>query len=98
MTSTRNRALPQARFGRGLILVCLAGVIWGTIGPGVRLVHEWSGLSALTITAYRAMAAVVVLIVIALVTRRFATSWSLAIHQWRRVIMVGLLTAAAQLL
>ena len=98
MTSTKSSALPKARFGRGLILVCLVGVIWGTIGPGVRLVHEWSGLSPLTISAYRAMAAVVVLVVIALVTRRFATSWSLAVHQWRRVIMVGLLTAAAQLL
>jgi len=40
----------------------------------------------------------VVLVVIALVTRRFATSWSLAVHQWRRVIMVGLLTAAAEVL
>ena len=98
MTSTRGSGPPQARFGRGLILVCLAGVIWGTLGPGVRLVHEWSGLSPLTISAYRAMAAVAVLVVIALVTRRFATIWSLAVHQWRRVIMVGLLTAAAQLL
>jgi drug/metabolite transporter, DME family len=97
VTSTRGSGLPQVRFGRGLILVCLAGVIWGTIGPGVRLVHEWSGLSPLTISAYRAIAAVVVLVVIALVRRRFA-SWSLAVHQWRRVIMVGLLTAAAQLL
>ena len=79
-------------------MVCLAGVIWGTIGPGVRIVHEWSGLSPLTISAYRAIAAVVVLVVIALVRRRFATSWSLAVHHWRRVIMVGLLTAAAQLL
>jgi DME family drug/metabolite transporter len=40
----------------------------------------------------------VVLVVIALVTRRFATSWSLAVHQWRRVTMVGLLTAAAEVL
>jgi len=44
------------------------------------------------------MAAVVVLIAIALVTRRFATSWLLAVHEWRRVILVGVLTAAAQLL
>ena len=84
--------------GGGLLLVCLAGVIWGTIGPGVRLVHEWSGLSPLTISAYRAIAAVVVLLVLALVTRRLARLWSLAHRQWRRVIIVGLLTAAFQLL
>jgi DME family drug/metabolite transporter len=81
-----------------LLLVCLAGVIWGTIGPGVRLVHELSGLSPVSISAYRAIAAVVVLLVLALVTRRLARSWSLARHQWRRVIIVGLLTAAFQLL
>ena len=78
--------------------MCLAGVIWGTIGPGVRLVHERSGLSPLTISAYRAIAAVVVLLAAALLTRRLATSWSLARRQWRRVIIVGLLTAAFQLL
>jgi CheY-like chemotaxis protein len=48
--------------------------------------------------AYRAIAAVVVLLVLALVTRRLARSWSLARHQRRRVIIVGLLTAAFQLL
>ena len=78
--------------------MCLAGVIWGTIGPGVRLVHEGSGLLPLTISAYRAIAAVSVLLLIALVTRRLARSWSLARHQWRRVIAVGLLTAVFQLL
>jgi DME family drug/metabolite transporter len=83
---------------RGLILVSLAGGIWGTIGLAVRLIHEWSGLSPLTISAYRAVAAVIVLLVIALVTGRFAASWSLARHQWRRVIVVGVLTATFQLL
>jgi DME family drug/metabolite transporter len=40
----------------------------------------------------------VVLLVLALVTRRLARLWSLAHRQWRRVIIVGLLTAAFQLL
>lgn len=78
--------------------MCLAGVIWGTIGSGVRLVHEWSGVSPLTISAYRASAAVVVLLAVALVTRRLVMSWSLARHQWQRVIIAGLLTAASQLM
>ena len=98
VTPGTSTARPTARLGRGLLLVCLAGVIWGTIGPGVRLVHEGSGLSPLTISAYRAIAAVAVLLLAAAFTRRLATSWSLARYQWRRVIIVGLLTAAFQLL
>jgi DME family drug/metabolite transporter len=78
--------------------VCLAGLIWGTIAPAVRLVHERSGLSPFSISAYRAAAAVLVLLAIALLTRRLTTSWSLARQQWRRVTIVGLLTACFQLL
>ncbi len=76
----------------------LAGVIWGTIGPAVKIVHDRSGLSPLTISAYRAIAAVAVLLLIALLTRRLRSSWSLARHEWRRVVGVGVLTAAFQLL
>jgi drug/metabolite transporter (DMT)-like permease len=74
----------------GLLLVVLAGVIWGTIGPAVQLVHDGSGLSPLTISAYRAVAAVTVLVLAAVMTGRLRTSWSLARQQWRRVIVVGL--------
>ena len=80
------------------MLVSLAGVIWGTIGPAVRIVHDRSELSPLTISAYRAVAAVAVLLGVALVTRRLGSSWSLARPQWRRVVVVGVLTAAFQLL
>jgi DME family drug/metabolite transporter len=73
-------------------------VVWGTIGPAVQLVHEGSGLSPLTISAYRAIAAVAVLLVLAVVTGRLGLSWSLARHQWRRVTVVGVLIAASQLL
>ena len=86
------------RMWRGLLLVSLAGVIWGTIGPAVQLVHDGSGLSPLTISAYRAIAAVAVLVLVAVATGRLRTTWSLARRQWRRVIVVGLLTAAFQLL
>lgn len=82
----------------GLLLVSSAGVIWGTIGPAIHLVHEWSGLSAVTISAYRAVAAVAVLLAFALVTRRLRSSWSAARQQWRRVLVVGVLTAAFQML
>jgi DME family drug/metabolite transporter len=97
VTSTpRTRA--TGGLWRGLLLVSLAGVIWGTIGPGVHLVHERSALSPLTISAYRAVVAVAVLLTVSLLTGRLGVSWSLARPQWRRVVAVGLLTAAFQLL
>jgi DME family drug/metabolite transporter len=98
VTSTTTGARPTAVTWRGLLLVSLAGVVWGTIGPGVQLVHDGSGLAPLTISAYRAIAAVAVLLVISLVTGRLTKSWSLARQQWRRVTIVGLLTAAFQML
>ena len=52
----------------------------------------------MTISAYRAIAAVAVLLVLAVVTGRLGTSSSLARHQWRRVTVVGVLIAASQLL
>ncbi|HET7388408.1 MAG TPA: EamA family transporter [Nocardioidaceae bacterium] len=80
------------------MMVSLAGVVWGTIGPGARLVHEGSGLAPLTITAYRAIPAVAVLLAISLLTGRLARSWSVARHHWRRVASVGVLTAVFQML
>lgn len=82
----------------GLFAVCLAGVIWGTIGPAVGLVHRWADLSPWVISAYRAIAAVAALLVMTVVTRRVASTWSAAKQQWRRVVVVGLLTASFQLL
>jgi len=56
----------------GLILLCTAGVVWGTIGPAVDIVHDRSPLSVLTIGAYRAVAAVAVLALAATATRLWA--------------------------
>lgn len=83
---------------RGLASVCLAGIIWGTIGPGAQVVHERSGLSSLTVTAYRAIAAVVVLSLGVVVSGRPAAAGTAALEEWRRVGVVGVLTAAFQFL
>ena len=83
---------------RGLVLVSLAGVLWGTIGPGVVLIHDDSGLAPLTISAYRAMFAVGALLIFALATGRLSRTWSSARHEWRRVAIVGVLTAIFQML
>ena len=82
---------------QGTLLVCLAGVIWGTIGPGVHLVHERSSFSVLTIGGYRSTAAVVTLLVAAGVTGRLSSCLAVAGRHPARVVAVGLLTAAFQL-
>ena len=83
---------------RGLASVCLAGIIWGTIGPGAQVVHDRSGLSSLTVTAYRAIAAVVVLSLGVVLSGRLAAAGTAALEEWRRVGVVGVLTAAFQFL
>ncbi len=83
---------------RGLTLVCLAGAIWGTIGTAVQLVHERSSLSPSTISAYRAVAAVVVLLAAAAVLGRLGACRLLVRTHGRRAIAVGVLTATFQLL
>ena len=83
---------------RGLLLVCLVGVVWGTIGPAVHLVHVHSSLSVLAIGAYRSVAAVVVLGIAVRVTSRLPDCLTLARQHRRRVVVVGLSTATFQLL
>src|SRR4051794_9421455 len=82
----------------GLLLLCSAGIVWGTIGPAVAVVHEWSPLSVLTIGAYRSVAAVAALALAATATRRWGACRALIEeHRWR-VVLTGVLTAAFQLL
>lgn len=83
---------------RGLLLVSAAGVVWGTIGPAVQLVHESSALSPWAISAYRAITAVVVLLLASVLTARLHICVALAGRHWRRVIVTGVATATFQLL
>jgi drug/metabolite transporter, DME family len=73
-------------------------VLWGTIGPAVRLVHDESPLSVLTIGAYRAIAAVAALVAASWVTGRLRSCLRLARRQPGRVTAVGLLTATFMVL
>ena len=82
----------------GLILLCTAGVVWGTIGPAIDIVHDRSSLSVLTIGAYRAVAAVAVLAMAATATRLWAACLVLLWEHGRRVVLMGVLTATFQLL
>lgn len=82
----------------GLVLVSLAGIVWGTIGPGADVLNDRSGLAPLTVTAYRAAAAVLVLGGVVLVSGRLRAVRSAVRGHWGRVLLVGLLTAAFQML
>jgi DME family drug/metabolite transporter len=59
---------PSARVG--LLQVCAAGVLWGTGGLVVTVLHEREGLGAMTVSAWRMALAAVALIGFAVVTRR----------------------------
>ncbi len=98
MTATTSRQVTPAHVWRGLLLVSAAGVIWGTIGPAVQLAHEASGLSPWTISAYRAIAALLALLTAILATRRLHTCLALARAHRGRVIVTGLATGAFMLL
>jgi DME family drug/metabolite transporter len=87
-----------ARAWRDLSFVCLAGVVWGTIGPAVRLVHDGSQLFPLAISAYRAIIAVAFLLASTAVLGRLRTCLAMSRRHWRRVVVVGSLTAAFQAL
>ncbi|MFD5091955.1 DMT family transporter [Amycolatopsis thailandensis] len=98
MTTTETQPVQaSAGQGRGLVLVCLAGVLWGTIGPAIPVVHVASGLSPLAIGGYRAFFAVVVLVIAAAAMRRSRDCVRLGRRHWRRVTAVGVSTAIFQL-
>ena len=98
MTRTSSRPVPTGQGWRGLLLVSGAGVVWGTIGPAVQLVHDGSGLSPLPIGAYRAVAAVGALVIASFLTRRLVACRELVRSHGRRVVVTGVATAVFQLL
>lgn len=98
MDSLPGRRRPAPDVWRGLGLVCAAGVVWGTIGPAVDLVHDWSSLSVLAIGAYRAVVAVTVLVAAVVATAQGAACRALLHAHPVRVVTAGVMTAAFQLL
>ena len=96
-TSPATRTGPP-RGWHGLVLVCAAGVIWGTIGPAVDVVDDRSSLSVWVVGAYRAVAAVAVLLIAVVATGRVARCRQLLAVQGRRAVGVGVLTAAFMVL
>jgi DME family drug/metabolite transporter len=98
VTSTPTEQRTARPAWSGLIYLCAAGIVWGTIGPAVDVVHDRSSMSVLTIGAYRAIAAVAVLALAATVTRLWSACRELLREHGRRVVLTGCMTAAFQLL
>lgn len=71
----------------GLLQVCAAGVLWGTGGLVVTLLHDRDGLGAMTVSAWRMALAAVVLIVFAVLTRRSGAA--LDVFRTRPVLAIG---------
>jgi DME family drug/metabolite transporter len=67
---TRQAGSARERSGAGLLQVCAAGVLWGTGGLVVTVLHERDGLAAMTVSAWRMLLAAIALAAFAVVTRR----------------------------
>lgn len=96
-TETSPPARTDLRARVGLAQVCAAGLLWGTIGVFVQLVHRHAPLSALTIGGWRAVVAGLVVVTAALVARRVPAVLLLVRSHGGRVVAAGLTTAAFQL-
>ncbi len=95
---TATRPASPAPAWTGLALLCVTGVVWGTIGPVVGLLHDRSPLPVLLVSGYRSLAAVATLGLVVLVARRWDACRALVRTQGRRVLATGVLTASFQLL
>jgi DME family drug/metabolite transporter len=93
--ATRTRSAHRsARIG--LLEVCAAGVLWGTGGLVVTVLHERDGLGAMTVSAWRMALATVALVGFAVAARR----WGAVVATMRTrpvlAILVGCGTALYQ--
>jgi len=80
----------------GLLQVCAAGVLWGTGGLAVTVLHERDGLGAMTVSAWRMALAAIALIGFAALTRRLAATVTTMRGHPVLTIVVGCGTAAYQ--
>lgn len=86
--------VPYAR--PGLLQVCLAGVLWGTGGLVVTVLHERDGLGAMTVSAWRMLLAAIALVAFAALTRHLGGTLALFRAHPVRTTLVGCGTAAYQ--
>lgn len=87
-------AHPSAR--TGLLQVCVAGVLWGTGGLVVTLLHERDGLGAMTVSAWRMAIGAIALVAFAVATRRSALVLATMRAHPALAVLVGCGTALYQ--
>ena len=80
----------------GLLQVCAAGVLWGTGGLVVTVLHDRDGVGAMTVSAWRMLLAAVALIAFVLITRRWHEVRRILREHPRVAITVGCGTAVYQ--
>jgi DME family drug/metabolite transporter len=82
----------------GLLLVSLAGILWGTGGLALEILRDHSSMSVLTVSAYRVAVAAAALVVASLVVRKGPQLVALVRDYPARAVVVGLGTGAYQAL
>lgn len=95
MPSTNHRHKATGA-GLGLVQVCAAGVLWGTGGLVVTVLHERDGMSAMTVSAWRMTIAALALIGFAALVGRLGTVTATLREHPVAAILVGCGTAIYQ--
>jgi DME family drug/metabolite transporter len=80
----------------GLLQVCAAGVLWGTGGLAVTVLHDRDHVGAMTVSAWRMALAAVALIAFAALTQRLPAALATIRRYPVRTVVIGCGTAAYQ--
>ena len=90
---TSASAAARSRAGAGLLFLIMSGLLWGTGGLIGSLLGRDTGLSALSVAAYRLTAGGILIVAVLTAARR---RWPRGRRAWRRIAAVGLLAALFQ--
>ena len=91
--STTARPAARSRSGAGLFSLAASGLLWGTGGLIGSLLGRHTGLSAVSVAAYRLAAGGALIVVMLTAARR---PWPRGRRAWRRITVVGVLAALFQ--
>jgi DME family drug/metabolite transporter len=86
-------AAARRRPGTGLLYLVASGLLWGTGGVTGSLLHRTTGLSAISVAAFRLTVGGVLIVVFLTVTGR---RWPAGRAAWTRITVIGLLAALYQ--
>jgi DME family drug/metabolite transporter len=81
------------RPGHGLLFLALSGLLWGTGGLTGSLLARATGLSAISVAAYRLTTGGLLIVAVLTVTGR---RWPVGRAAWTRIAVIGLLAALYQ--